>query len=643
MSKIKLDLSQFKHKESDKHSTTLEHKKDKHMITLYHKALSPENQEQLKALGSSAKDAKQSDDKGEAKADSQAQDAKYGKIMDPKGNKPQVYAEGGEVETEEPMQQPEAVPEQTPVEQATQFDVNKVPDVEGTPQDQYQKRFAEYKATYPNQPDEVIDRSVLRDMGQHREEQQKVSEEKVKADKDAQYEKEFQAETAGKAYAEKLAKAGLAPQAAQPQAVQQGPVAPQAGVQPQQPQAPAAQPQQGMQDMESMLQGGYQKQMAGINAQAAAQGELGKQQAELLNQQVNNQKAAIDTYNKQYQDLDNERKAHIADIQAGRIDPEKYWTGDAEGNGSHSKLAAGIGMILAGFNPTNQPNAAINYLKYQMDKNLEAQQKNLDSQQNLLSANLRQFGNLKDAKEMTRLMQADILTNELQKAAATAQSPMAKAAALQAAGKLQMEFAPMQQQFAMRRAMMNLANDPSGPKDGAIQQMISYKRAMGDHAGAKELEDHYVPGIGYSPTQAIPPAVREKLTIHKQMDTAARDLADWTKNHTTLVPGTPDYNVGQQKALALQSAVREAQLGGVYKEAEQHLLNTFVNTNPAGILKMTKTMPQLGELIQHNEKNFNVLKQSVGLPVQQAPTKIAVNPKTGEKLGLINGKWSPIK
>lgn len=50
MSKIKLDLSQFKHVKSDDHTTVLEHKKGKHQLTLIHKALSPESQAQLSAL-----------------------------------------------------------------------------------------------------------------------------------------------------------------------------------------------------------------------------------------------------------------------------------------------------------------------------------------------------------------------------------------------------------------------------------------------------------------------------------------------------------------------------------------------------------------------------------------------------------------
>lgn len=49
MSKVSLDLKQFQHVKSDDKTTTLRHK-DGHELTIAHKALSPEYQEQLKAL-----------------------------------------------------------------------------------------------------------------------------------------------------------------------------------------------------------------------------------------------------------------------------------------------------------------------------------------------------------------------------------------------------------------------------------------------------------------------------------------------------------------------------------------------------------------------------------------------------------------
>ena len=94
-----------------------------------------------------------------------------------------------------------------------------------------------------------------------------------------------------------------------------------------------------------------------------------------------------------------------------------------------------------------------------------------------------------------------------------------------------------------------------------------------------------------------------------------------------MVPGTADYNTGQQKALALQSAVREGQLGTVYKAGEQPLLDKFVNSNPAGLMKSFSTMPRLEELLGSNTRRMNDLKSAYGLPQQQQQTMQSQQPQ----------------
>lgn len=395
----------------------------------------------------------------------------------------------------------------------------------------------------------------------------------------------------------------------------------------QQQQAPQNPMAQGMNDIEGMMKSGYQQKLAGINQQAEAQGQLGAAQAEMLNNQVKAQQDAQIAFKKQFDDLEQERQAHMKDIQEGHIDPNKYWTGDAQGNGSHSKLMTGIGMILAGFNPTNSPNAAIEFLKHNMNMNLEAQKQNLGAKQNLLAANLRQFGNLKDATDMTRIMQHDVMQNELMSAAAKAQNPMAKAAALQAAGQLKMETAPMMQQFAMRRAMMHLADgghgeDPSNT--AAAEQMIAYAR-MTNPEMAKEMESRLIPGVGMAKVP-VPPAAREEMIAKQSLAQAGQDLLQYSKTHSNIIPGTPEYNFGVTKALAFQQKIREGLLGTVFRESEKPLLEKFVNENPAGALKALNTQPQLKAILDSNQMGLNTQKQGYGLPVskQQSAPEIKI-------------------
>jgi len=403
-----------------------------------------------------------------------------------------------------------------------------------------------------------------------------------------------------------------------------------------------------MDNVESGINQGFNTQIQGIKQAAAAQGAIAGEQAKILDKQVKAQSDAKAAFQEHFNALEQERQAHLQDIRNGFIDPNQYWKGDANGNGGHSKIASAIGMILAGFNPTSNPNAAINMLKYQMDQNIEAQKQNLGAKQNLLTANLHQFGNLKDATDMTRMMQNDIVTRQLQQAAAKSGSQMAQAQAMQAIGPLQRENAQIQQQFAMRRAMMSLANNPNGNPDAAAQ-VIGYARITNPEQ-AKEMESRYVPGIGFAQVP-LPEKIRDELKAHVDFDNAAKDLQQWTTSHTTIVPGTADYNTGVQKALNMQALIREGQLGTVYREGEQPLLDKMIKGNPGNLLKAFNTEPQLRELIRSNNARMNTLSKSYGLPVKGSSgqsngvqpivvikngVKYYKDPKTGKNLGKVD-------
>ena len=133
---------------------------------------------------------------------------------------------------------------------------------------------------------------------------------------------------------------------------------------------------------------------------------------------------------------------------------------------------------------------------------------------------------------------------------------------------------------------------------------------------AKDLESRIVPGVGTAGIP-VPQSVREQLTAHQDLDTTIRDLKHFVDTHTTLVPGTPEYNVGAQKSMDLQTKVRSGKLKTVYREGEQPLLDKFVSSNPAGMFKYLRTTPQLNELLGSNTRSMNVLKKSYQLPTPQ--------------------------
>lgn len=392
-----------------------------------------------------------------------------------------------------------------------------------------------------------------------------------------------------------------------------------------------------MDQTEASLMRGVHDIQKGIELQSKAQQQKADADAQILARQQNDVMAAKSAFDNRYQELDQERKAHMADIQNGHIDPNQYWTGikdpiTGETKGSHSQIASAIGMILAGFNPTGNPNAAIQFLNKQMDNNIDAQKANLNSKNNLLQANLRQFGNLKDATDMTRIMQSDLMQRELQEAAAKSANPMAKAAALQASGQLQMQTAPMMQQFAMRRAMMSLAN---GGQNGAIEQSLNYLRVT-DPKMYEQMSKSYVPGYQLS-AQEVPAKARDEIISRDKLRDAAQDLYSWSKQHTgSFSPSA--IAIGKQKAQLLQSLYREGVLNTVYREGEQPLLDKVVNSDPTSFFNSISTLPKLQEIIKGNELGRSSLLRNYGLrpagnnqpQMQQAAPKFNFKNRAGK-------------
>lgn len=228
---------------------------------------------------------------------------------------------------------------------------------------------------------------------------------------------------------------------------------------------------------------GIGEQKAGMAQEAAATGQLGNQQAQVLGNAIEQQKTQQQQYQDHYNDLENERQAFQRDIQNNLIDPNHYLNSKDTGQ----KIATGIGLIISGMGAGagKQPNMAMEFLNRQINNDIEAQKANLGARQNLLSANLRQFGNLRDATEMTRVMQTDIVANQLKQKAAAMQDPFAKARLLQEAGKLDLQTAGMVGQMAMRKSLLSGMNNGQVAPERVVYALVPEN----ERAGAmKELQ-----------------------------------------------------------------------------------------------------------------------------------------------------------
>jgi len=692
MSNIKLDLKHFKHVGSDDKSTTLQHK-DGHTITLAHKALSEPSQKQLMALAQMSKDSQKPQDKSQAAQEQQARDPNS--VPSRQMQAPQAFSLGGDVmdyldnfakkrydamegDTKSTIPTPTVDPNKVkkygieqdaeggvtgkniipdsltptdPVTEASTIDLDpahvKMPEQDTTNEFNQNKEYLKSLSEDPTgsgvyQPtqDEVEAAAInkladrQRDTKQTQEDVSKNMAEREQRGRDAA---SLGVKMPGQvASAAPVANPGIFNPDAQ-QAPKQA--------------APDTSGMPGLDATENMVSQGLNSQLQGIKGVAKQSGILGQAQQGILDKQAKAQQDAMLEFKNHYDTLETERQNHIQDIKDGYIDPEQYWKGDSKGNGSHSKIAAGIGMILAGFNPAGGQNQAVQFLQKQMDMNLDAQKTNLNQKNNLLAENLRQFGNLKDATAMTKVMMTDALATQLDAAAAKNKGPMAQALAQQAKGQLMMSVAPQLQTFALRRAMISAANDPNeDPSDTSkIEHLIGYSRLVNPEM-AKEMESRLIPGVGLAKVP-LTGQDREQILSHQKLQNAGDDLLQYSKTHSNIIPGTPEYTFGVTKAMAFQQMVREGLLGTVFRESEKPLLEKFVKENPAGAFKAFTTQPQLKAIMQSNQMSLNTLKSEKGLPIKQAPQTqqqdsgpgpIIVNSVTGKRQQLINRKWTDI-
>lgn len=181
------------------------------------------------------------------------------------------------------------------------------------------------------------------------------------------------------------------------------------------------------------------------------------------------------SYQQAHNDITQRRQDLISDLQAGHINPNHYM----ENLGSGQKVATAIGLVLGGFGAglTHQTNPALDFLNKQIDRDVEAQKLNLGKQENLLSANFRESGDLNDATAMTRVNLADIYSSQLQAKAMQLKSQTAMPLAQQAISQLQMKVAPELGQITQKVATGKLLQSMQGANITPESKIQMYQMA----------------------------------------------------------------------------------------------------------------------------------------------------------------------
>lgn len=212
---------------------------------------------------------------------------------------------------------------------------------------------------------------------------------------------------------------------------------------------------------------GLNQMQQGIRNEAAAQGNLGKQQAEIIANSVSQQQKDLENYQNITKQMTNEYRAFRDDLQKQHVDPNQYWNK----MGAGQKISTAIGMLLGGLNPSGS-NQVIKMIDDDINRDISAQKDEISKKDTLFRGNMEQFRNQYQAAAMTKAMHLEMFNSQLQKAAADSQDPIAKARAQQLGGQIQMKIDEQLQQGAAQKAMMDRLSSQSPASQGNPSQTI---------------------------------------------------------------------------------------------------------------------------------------------------------------------------
>jgi hypothetical protein len=232
---------------------------------------------------------------------------------------------------------------------------------------------------------------------------------------------------------------------------------------------------------------GLEQEKQGIAQEAQALAAQEKAKSEVEAQKAQTLQNTMQSYEQNHAALQKEREALQADIANSHIDPTRYLDSMSTGK----KIRTAIGLMLSGLGAggSHSEDTAFNFIRSQIDHDIEAQKAEIGKKQNLLSMNMQKFQDLRSATDMTKSMQLDIAAARLSQIAASTSDPVIKAKAMQAVGRLDRESAQVVGQMAARRTMLQgVANGTANP-GVVIRSIVPEAHQAAAYKELKEAQD----------------------------------------------------------------------------------------------------------------------------------------------------------
>lgn len=360
---------------------------------------------------------------------------------------------------------------------------------------------------------------------------------------------------------------------------------------------------------------GMQQQVHGAEMNVQAQEALGAQKAAAAQHA-----AAVE--NKLMQDtaahtaaIQKEQDAYIQDIKNQHINPSQYM-GNMDTVG---KINTIVGLMAAGFGSGMQgrENPAISFLNNQIDRDISAQKANIDNKFNLVRAYSQQYGDTLSGELAAKGMMEAQVKNSIDAAEAKAIGPVAKAQLEQQKGVWANQMAMTNLKFGAVQAFYH-SGDSEGPAHEAALDKIQQQMQIVDPKAAQEMQKHRIPGVGTS-LQEIPQASRDQILNGKdtlqQLD-AIRQFSQQHHGLSKISPLPADVALraqGEVLTKNLLQSIRKENNMGVFKKASNEFEEGLTGVDPLGFMAKYTQEPKYKELATQAVREFNNLKESVGI------------------------------
>lgn len=333
----------------------------------------------------------------------------------------------------------------------------------------------------------------------------------------------------------------------------------------------------------------YGQIAGGIQKAAEAESKAQKQIADTIQENALIQQEQYNSMIENRKTLDAEHAKLTKDFMDQKIDPRSVW----HKMGTGEKVTAALAMILSGIGSglAGGPNLAMKVLEDAQNRDIEAQKAELGKKQNLLSMNLKKYGDLETAYNATRLQQNAMMTADLQRIAATTNSEVTKANAQKAIGMLNMD---RDQKFAQIEQQMNLRDIESGK----TKVLKSQYGQLPEHLQKKAVG---VPGSErlYFTDEKSAEKAREATVAAQETEAAMKEAEDFQSKSGRVLNPFSDANK-EAKRIQTKLQISLAKLYGVGRE-----------TSPEEKQKIYDSVPDIGSIRQQDLTNaLNHIRQT---------------------------------